>query len=545
MHEIHARTLADTDINLVACVTGFEKIQAEYPAYLTDESKLTSPGCDTLYFPKSEEELAAVLRLLHKRATPVTIAGARTGLVGGSVPSIGALISLENLNQIQAVYYLPEAEEWRVTAQAGVSLHNLNEFLQSRETPVLGSNQFDIKESFALFKADHDTYFYPPDPTETTASLGGTVATNASGARAYRYGPTRAWVRGLRVLLASGDYLDIPRGKYFASPSGKFTIFTADGQAHSLFVPDYRWSKTKNTAGLFTSQQMDLIDLFIGSEGVLGVVTRVEIALVSRQNKIAMIQFLRSDDQALQLTKALRSESKLALDYLEFYSQTTLHLLRGLKGKAGYPGEVPEIPSNARSALFFEMDYDPAAEEQFLSVLEATVRAAGADLAQSWAATDSREIEAFRRLRHLVPETVNSIIADRKRKHPDLHKLGTDLAVPDEHLQEMWRLYQTECTRLGFEWYAFGHIGNNHIHVNILPRDMAELKAGRELFEEFARRAVELGGTVSAEHGIGKLKRVFFQLMYTPNEIDQMRAVKRALDPNGILNPGVLFPLVS
>jgi len=545
MHEIHTRSLADADISQVACVTGFEKIQDEYPAYLSDESKLTSPGCDTLYFPKSEEELAAVLRFLHKQAIPVTIAGARTGLVGGSVPPQGALISLENLNQIQAVYYLPEAEEWRVTAQAGVSLHSLNEFLQSRDTPVLGSNSLDIKESFALFKADHDAYFYPPDPTETTASLGGTVATNASGARAYRYGPTRAWVRGLRVFLASGDYLDIPRGKYFASPSGKFTIFTTDGQAHSFSVPDYHWSKTKNTAGLFSAQQMDLIDLFIGSEGVLGVVTRVEIALLSRQQKIAMIQFLDSDDQAMQLTEALRSERKLTLDYLEFYSRTTLLLLRSLQGKPGYPSGVPEIPSNARAALFFEMDYDPATEEQILTVLEATVTAAGADLANSWAATDSREIEAFKRLRHLVPETVNGIIAERKRKYPDLHKLGTDLAVPDEHLKEMWRLYQTECTRLGFEWYAFGHIGNNHIHVNILPRDRTELKAAKELFEQFARHAVELGGTVSAEHGIGKLKQVFFQLMYTPSEIDQMRAVKRALDPNGILNPGVLFPLVS
>lgn len=544
MHEIHARKLADTDINQVACVTGFESIQAEYPAYLSDESKLSSPGCDALYFPKSEEELAAVLRFLHKQATPLTIAGARTGLVGGSVPSMGALISLENLNQIQAVFFLPEADEWRITAQAGVSLHSLNEFLQSRDTPLLGGTQFDVKESFALFKADHDNYFYPPDPTETTASLGGTVATNASGARAYRYGPTRAWVRGLRVFLASGEYLDIPRGKYFASPGGIFTIFSSDGQTHSFSVPDYHWSKTKNTAGIFTSPQMDLIDLFIGSEGVLGLITRVEIALVKRQNKIAMIQFLRSDDQAVQLTEVLRSVSKLALDYLEFYSESTLRLLRSLQGKPGYPAEVPEIPSNARAALFFEMDYDPAAEEQLLTVLDAAVKAAGADLANSWAATDNREIEVFKRLRHLVPETINGIIAERKRKHPDLHKLGTDLAVPDEHLNEMWQLYQTECNRLGFEWYAFGHIGNNHIHVNILPRDMNELNAAKELFKHFARRAVELGGTVSAEHGIGKLKQMYFSLMYSSSEIDQMRAVKRALDSNGILNPGVLIPLV-
>jgi len=541
MHEIHSRTLTEVDLSQVTCISGIERIQAEFPAYLSDESKLTSTGCDTLYLPKSEEELAAVLRFLNSQAIPVTIAGAHTGLVGGSVPPGGALVSLENLNQIQAVYFLPEADEWRVTAQAGVSLYSLNEFLQSRETPALGGWQFDIKESFALFKSDHDAYFYPPDPTETTASLGGTVATNASGARAYRYGSTRTWVRRLRVFLANGEYLDIPRGKYFASTSGQFMFFTIDGQAHSFSIPDYRWPKTKNTAGLFTAPQMDLIDLFIGSEGILGLVTTIEVALLKRQNKIAMVQFLESDDQAVKLTTTLRSEIGLALNYLEYYSENTLKLLRSLQGKPGYPAGIPQIPSSARSALFFEMDYDPATEDQMLLVLEATVNQVGADLANSWAATDTHEMDDFQRLRHLVPETINGIIAERKRKHPGLHKLGTDLAVPDEHLSEMWRLYQTECDKKGFEWYAFGHIGNNHIHVNILPRDMAELKAGKELFEQFARHAVELGGTVSAEHGIGKLKHNFLKLMYSPAEVDQMRAVKHALDPEGILNPGVLF----
>jgi D-lactate dehydrogenase (cytochrome) len=286
---------------------------------------------------------------------------------------------------------------------------------------------------------------------------------------------------------------------------------------------------------------MDLIDLFIGSEGVLGVVTRVEVALLKRKNKIVMIQFLDSDDQAIQLTQALRSESRLVLDYLEFYSETTLRLLHSRHNKPGYPAGIPEIPSRARSALFFEMDYDPANEEEVITVLEEVVTHSGADLANSWAATDSREMEAFRRLRHWVPETINGIIAERKRQHPDLHKLGTDMAVPDEHLVEMWQAYKTGCTEKGLEWYAFGHIGNNHIHVNILPRDMDELKAGKELFEQFARLAVAFGGTVSAEHGIGKLKHKFFQIMYTPRQIEQMRAVKRALDRNGILNPGVML----
>ena len=541
MHEIQAKTAPLVNLSQVKCITGFDAIRATYPDYLTDESRLTANSFDCLFFPKNEGELAAVLRDLNEQRIPVTIAGARTGLVGGSVPPAGALISLELFNQIEAVRFDPHLDEWQVSAQAGVSLLDLENFLASHQAPGLNDAPESIRAELARFKLDPADYFYPPDPTETTASLGGTVATNASGARAYRYGPTRAWIRGLRVFLANGEYLDIPRGRYFASPFGSFTIFSANGKSCSFNIPDYTLPATKNAAGFFTAPQMDLIDLFIGSEGVLGVITKVEVALLERQNKIAMIQFLDSDDRAVQLTQALRSDSRLALDYLEFYSENTLQLLRDLQNKPGFPAGIPPISPDDREALFFEMDYDPETDEFDISALEETISSCGADLANSWAATDEREVDNFKRLRHLVPETINSIIAERKRQYPGIHKLGTDLAVPDQFLQEIWDFYKSKCDAGHFEWVAFGHIGNNHIHVNILPRDMQELKSALELFEDFARRAVELGGSVSAEHGIGKLKQKFFHLMYTSAQIEQMWQVKLTLDQNVILNPGVLF----
>jgi len=541
MHEIRAKSAPSVELSQVKCITGFEIIRAAYPDYLTDESRLSAKPFEYLFFPKNEAELAAVLRSMNEQKIPVTIAGARTGLVGGSVPPAGAVISLEMFDQIEAIRYDPHTDEWRVSAQAGVSLLNLDNFLTSRQAPGLNDASEQVKAELARFKDDADSFFYPPDPTETTASLGGTVATNASGARTYRYGPTRAWIRGIRVFLANGEYLDIPRGKVFASPAGQFTITSATGAACSFQIPDYSLPKTKNASGLYSTPQMDLIDLFIGSEGLLGVITRVEVALLKRQNKIAMIQFLDSDDQAVRLTQALRLEPRLVLDYLEFYSENTLQLLRDLQNSPGFPAGIPQIPSLARSALFFEMDYDPETDELVLSALEEKISSCGADLADSWAATDEREMEAFTRLRHLVPETINGIIAERQQQYPGIHKLGTDLAVPDQHLPEMWDLYKSGCDAQYFEWVAFGHIGNNHIHVNILPRDMTELQSALALFEEFARRAVELGGAVSAEHGIGKIKAKFLHLMYSPEQIDQMRQVKRALDPNGILNPNVIF----
>lgn len=141
----------------------------------------------------------------------------------------------------------------------------------------------------------------------------------------------------------------------------------------------------------------------------------------------------------------------------------------------------------------------------------------------------------------MVPETINSIIAERKKQIPELHKLGTDMAVPDEYLPEIWQLYKTNCERLQLEWYAFGHIGNNHIHVNILPRTVGELDQGMELYQSFAKRVVELGGSVSAEHGIGKIKAKFLRLMFSPDQIRQMRNVKMAFDPDGIFNPNDMF----
>ncbi len=542
MHEIYSQPAPEADFRQVKCIEGFEYICGEYPVYLTDESKLSPKSFDYLFFPKNEAELAAVVREMGRRGVHITVAGARTGLVGGCVPQEGALVSLEHLDQVERVWYDSSAGEWRVRAQASVSLKSLESMLKTKQFPTLErSGDPAVQVDLARFKADPHSYFYPPDPTEMSASLGGSVVTNASGARTYRYGPTRAWVRGIRVLLADGEFLEIPRGRYFASPAGEFVIFSSLGTARSFTIPDYSLPKTKCASGFYTTPQMDLIDLFIGSEGVLGIVTRVDVALLEREDKVSIIQFLDEEDKAIALTRALRDESRLQLDFLEFYSEHALNLLRERQREAPSTVGMPPIPAEARAAIFIELSFDPRGDSFDCGPLEAAVASVGASLADSWAGYESRELERFKLFRHLLPETVNSMIAERKKQYPGIHKLGTDLAVPDEHLEEMWRLYKTCCEGNRLEWCAFGHIGNNHIHVNILPRDMNDLHKGLELYEVFARRAVELGGAVSAEHGIGKIKARFLRLMYSPEQIAQMKRIKDALDPRGLLNPNDIF----
>lgn len=542
MHEISTQLVPIADFNKIRRVDGFKRISTEYPAYLTDESKLSPQPFDYLFFPLDEAELAAILRHMSDRKINVTIAGARTGLVGGCVPRKGALVSLENLDRVQDLYYDHPSDEWRIKSQCAVNLRDLNTQIASKNFPdVARCGDPAALNSLKRFKEDPANYFYPPDPTEMSASIGGTAATNASGARTFRYGPTRDWVRGLRVMLPNGEILSIPRGKYFASPSGEFVIYDCSGNDLKIKLPSYRMPSTKNTAGFFIAPQMDLIDLFIGSEGSFGVITEVTVALLKRSEKISIVQFLKSDEQAIDLVDALRNEKSIQLDFLEFYSGNALELLRQRQLQDPKSVDMPTIPDQAEAALFFEFSFDSMADSLDYAALEETVNSCGASLSNSWAGYENRELQRLKDFRHILPETINAIIADRKKQYPQLHKLGTDLAVPDHRLRDMWQIYKDTLEVAGLQWVAFGHIGNNHIHINILPRNATELQKGLALYEHFAAKAVEFGGTVSAEHGIGKMKIKFLELMYSPDHIDQMRALKIALDPEGLLNPGNIF----
>jgi D-lactate dehydrogenase (cytochrome) len=543
MHEISSQIVPLAAYKKIRRIDGFGRISKEYPIYLTDESKLSPEPFDHLFFPANDPELSAILKEMAARKTNITIAGARTGLVGGCVPRKGALVSLENFDRVQAVYFDQPAAEWRIRSECAVNLRSLNSQISSKSFPdIERCGDQSALNALQSFKEDPSDYFYPPDPTEMSASLGGTVATNASGARTYRYGPTRSWVKGIRVMLINGEVLSIPRGKYFASPGGGFTVYDSKGNERSIMLPTYPMPRTKNTSGFFSSPQMDLIDLFIGSEGSFGIITEVTVSLLTKKETISLVQFLESDEQAIDLVYALRDEKRIQLNFLEFYSGKALALMREMQLKDPKAVDMPLIPKTAGAALFFEFEFASMADKLDYTSLVRTLKECGASISSSWAAYENRELQRLKDFRHILPETVNAIIAERKKQHPDLHKLGTDLAVPDHRLRDMWRIYKNALDSADLQWVALGHIGNNHIHINILPRNVDDLEKGLDLYKQFAIKAIEFGGTVSAEHGIGKMKIKFLQLMFSPEQIDEMRAVKLAFDPECLLNPGNIFP---
>jgi D-lactate dehydrogenase (cytochrome) len=544
--EIRCETLPAVDLAAVRCIEGKDVIAAQYAPYLSDESKMAGQGADYLFFPASEAEVGAVMTAMAAQGVKVTISGARTGIAGGAVPFGGALLSLDRLDKPLGIRFDQPTKEWRVVCQPSVTLTDLGDWIKKKAFP--GLKERGSKESLAAleaFRNDAKTYFYPPDPTEMSAFLGGTVATNASGSISYKYGATREWIRRLRIVLASGEVLDIPRGRYAASAEGTFVIARDNGSRTTVRLPSYAPPRArKNTAGLFNAPGMDLIDLFIGCEGTLGAITEVEVALAEWHGTVSVIQFLPNDDAALDFVLALReglsADDRLRPEFVEFYDGHALDLLRAKQRANPKSLELPQIPDDAGAAIFFDVKFDPAAGPDGLdySLLERAVKRCGSTFANSWASYERRDYARFKHFRHALPETVNATIGLRKKQYPSLHKLGTDLAVSDEHLKEIWHLYRDTLEPTGLEWVGFGHIGDNHFHVNIMPRNPEELAKGLAIYQEFAKTTVAMGGTVSAEHGIGKMKKKFLSVMFSAAELEEMKAVKRAFDPTDMINPG-------
>ncbi|MFX1514124.1 MAG: FAD-binding oxidoreductase [Promethearchaeota archaeon] len=543
-HIITARAPTSTHFPSIRTIVGKETIEIAYSMYLIDESKVSLGKAEWLFFPRTTNELASTFIEMQKQNQKITISGARTGIVGGCVPNDNeAIVSLEKMDKITGIRYDKDTNTWYIKSQAGVTLKELNEKIISKDFSLETSCE-DDEENLVKFKEEKQEIFFPIDPTETTASLGGMVAADASGARSYKYGATRAWVNWIQVVLTNGDILDIPRGKYFAD-NRDFIIKSSTGQDIKVQIPDYQMPKGKNAAGLFAHSNMDLIDLFIGSEGILGAITEVEFKLAQKPETITVAQFFPSDEDAIGFVLDMRQKDKEGIDteFMEFMDSKSLDLLRKRQDEDPKFIDMPLIPPEAKSVVSFDVEYSDDSLVINKEKLAKLTNKHNSSLALSWAGYEEREKARFKHFRHALPETVNSMIAERKKTYPNLHKLGTDMAVPPEYFQDMFRTYIQEFEKERLEFVIFGHIGDCHVHCNILPRNMEELEIGKKIYKKFAEIATKYEGTVSAEHGIGKIKKEYLQIMFQEKDIQGMIGVKKTLDPHLMLNIGTLFDI--
>jgi D-lactate dehydrogenase (cytochrome) len=506
-----------------------QPVEPDFTDYLRDESRLIGRA-ERIAFPAEEGEGRELLRRAAEEGTAVTVQGGRTGISGGAVPRGGLILNLSRMDRLLGARR-EESGNWLLRVQPGLPLEKLNEALRSGELPGAPAG----------FRTE-GPFFFPPDPTETGATLGGMASTNASGACSLRYGPTRRYVQALRLALADGSLLALRRGVERAR-SGRFRLSTDAGRTIEGELPRYRWPAVKNAAGLYVDPDMDLLDLAIGSEGTLGVITELELCLARRPARIwALLAFFPEERAALRFMRAARAGiggSRPAA--LEFFDRRSLLLLAGEKRSNPAFAELPEVPELA-AAIYAEYhaEREPteAESERELAAVAETLEGYGSDSGNAWSAEGERELERLKLFRHALPEAVNLTIDRLRREAPGITKLGTDMAVPADELEPTLDMYHRDLDAGGFEHVIFGHIGDNHLHVNILPRSEEEYRRGRELAERWVDRVTAAGGTVSAEHGIGKLKVELLRKMYGSDSIGEMRRLIELFNPGRRLNRG-------
>lgn len=478
--------------------------------YLTDASNMRGGHAEKLFIPESADEIAQVIRGANEGKTPVSISGARTGTVGGAIPFGGYVISLEKLNKINI-----DKDQRTATVGAGVILADLQRAV------------------------DAEGLFYPPDPTEWSCQIGGTVATNASGARSFKYGATREYVQRLKIVLAGGEILELRRGDVRAGNDGSIVLALKNGGEITARIPTYeRPNVRKNVSGYYNQLPLDAIDIFIGSEGTLGIITEIELSLLPKPDGFfSGIVFFKLASDLLEFVDSARTSSisnrrseisnNIDAALLEYFDDNALKFISE---------KFPETPAGMAGAIFFEQETTDLTEDALLERWNELLERYGADVERSWFTTNEPDREKMRAFRHALPVAVNERLSKYKQR-----KVGTDMAVPEANLAGFLKFYKDTLEASGIDHVIFGHIGDGHLHANMLPKNDDEAEKARHIYGRCVAQAIMLGGTVSAEHGIGKLKRKYLAAMMGERYLNEMAELKRAFDPNGILGRGNIF----
>jgi FAD/FMN-containing dehydrogenase len=339
---------------------------------------------------------------------------------------------------------------------------------------------------------------FAPDPTsEEESTIGGAIACNASGARTFKYGATRRHVRALKVVMASGELIEFRR-------------------------PDLE----KNTVGYAFAH--DPIDWFIGSEGTLGIIVEAELSLLPLPHHVVGLAVLfRAEQNALNFVIAARESPQLSARCIEYFDGPAIEIARS--ASAGL------IPPDATGMVYVEEEISDDLDSTLVRWIE-LIETIGADFEPLVFDGEARLREA-RRIRHSIPTTMNE--RGNSFRNSGGRKVSTDWAVPYRRLPEAIETARSLVSEAGIdEPVIYGHAGNGHPHQNFVARDARELAGIEAVVEETLRRVLALGGTVAAEHGIGKIKRRWLPLQMNALQISMMIAVKSELDPLGLLAPG-------
>ena len=436
--------------------------------YLSDQLGRKQGHADALVFVETAEEVSAVMRYAWERGIAVTPRGAGTNLVGSTVPQKGGIIlDLSRMNRILEL----DEDTFTITVEPGILLKDLQAYVESKGL------------------------FYPPDPGEKEASIGGNISTNAGGMRAVKYGVTRDYVRGLEVVTAEGN------------------IMTAGSK------------NVKDTTGL------SLKSLLIGSEGTLAVITKCILRLIPKPETTVsvLIPFADLKSGSSSVLKILRADADPVA--VEFMERNVVALGESYAGTV-YPIPAGYTAKEVGSYILVSFDGRRQDVEQKVERVRQLALANGAlDYLPLWDPQQSADIWAVRGCLVKAVEAVSE-------QEP------IDLVVPIDRTETFVRFVNEFSARTGMQMISFGHAGDGNVHLCIVRGDRDEDTWERELdknLRELYDRTYELGGLISGEHGLGISKRSYFFDKTDPVNVDWMNRIKDALDPKHILNDRISY----
>jgi len=473
----------------------------ELSIYLKDESNFQGKA-DWSYLPRNYAELCEILYFSQKLKTPITISSNRTSLTGAAIPLEGNIISLEKMEDFHPT--------WKQNSCLVPAFSNYGDFQK---------------------KAHEKGWDLPVDPTSAPdCTIGGAVATNCSGSRSFKYGSLRRFVHYLRIILPTGETISLHRGNCFLNSNTKIYSPLRGVIVPPLLTHNFLHS-VKNTTGYYNAPKLDLIDSFIGSEGTLGIITEIGLQLLPAPfERMTLLVPVYDERTVLPFWKLLKNNGKgelkdclSAMDYIDPASCSLID-------EFPFPGKIPK-------GGFFILELESKESEiDLLLLFEDFMSKHEMATEGIMVGDDPTTTGCIYSLRHEIPEKINQLVKQQKKS-----KIGMDFSVPDASFPALFQRYHQLKSSCSYPVFIFGHIGENNLHVNLLPGNSKEEVQAREIVDTIAQWVLRNGGTLSSEHGIGKTKRHFLKMTYTPEEYKQMKKYKLFWDPSNILNRGNLF----
>lgn len=458
------------------------KMEEKYAEYLRDESKMKG-NASWIVFPEREEEVRACLRELYERKIPVTVQGSLTGICGGAVPMSGCIMNLSRMDHVLA-HGKTEDGGYYITAEPGIPLLRLK------------------TEIHRLFGKER--VFWPVQPTESSASVGGIAATLAEGPNAYAYG-------GSAAFFLSGK---------MAGMDGRLYAF-GDKEGCD-----------------------EIIQMVLGSEGVAGVFTELTLKLIPMPEDVWGICFFFEDEGGLAgFADALIEKEWKADDarlvLCEYIDQKTIRLIQERKADMEKLRQLPEIKEAYAGMVYLELEGGTAGIETLAGTLMELAASYGSDPDQAWAVSGEYETEKLRAFRHAAAEVVNLQVEANRQQEEGITKLGLDFVWPENKpFSSILSMFRKDLRKLEMEAPIFGHIKGVHLHVNLLPKTMNAYYQGIQQMRVWADVCVKEGGHIFGEHGVGKLKRKILGDRLKEEERRKFQTWKLKFDPEHLLCRG-------